>query len=499
LSKFLYYIVSETLEGKEESLKEYVIATNVLNKKTDFDPQLDAIVRIHARRLRNLLEQYYGEEGINDPIRISIPKGRYIPVFEKNNTIRPIKLNGTRHIEHKIVTKPVIAVMPSKILAENERTKIICSVLCRDLCVALTKYEEISVVSNYSAQIALEKLQDMHMVTNQLAIDYLITVSIINEDKEANVTIELHSINKNQLIWAESFYIENHKKDKIENYNSLIHKILANVGGFFGMVYRDSLNTEVPNDYNHMYAIYWHNRYHKHFSEEAFRESLNAVNLGLEKNPENSLLTSFKAQLYLDLKSMDVQGEIDYYREGFELVLRAIDLDQKNQHAWMIYAWASLQVKDKKEFKRAAEKCIEINPNNTMYTGSCGFGYACAGEYGKALDLMSEAIRLDPYYFWNMNIGFCFYYLSHKEYDEAFLWAERINRRALIWDPLLRASALAHMGHIEEAAIVAEELLSLSPNFAQRARIIVDAFLLDKELQNTIIKGLILAGIKIPD
>ena len=51
LSDFFSYIVNETMTGAEETLKEYVIATNVLKKKTDFNPQLNDIVRIHSRRL----------------------------------------------------------------------------------------------------------------------------------------------------------------------------------------------------------------------------------------------------------------------------------------------------------------------------------------------------------------------------------------------------------------------------------------------------------------
>ena len=49
LSDFLKYIVKVTLEGNEQSLKEYVIATEVLKKSEDFNPQLDAVVRINAR------------------------------------------------------------------------------------------------------------------------------------------------------------------------------------------------------------------------------------------------------------------------------------------------------------------------------------------------------------------------------------------------------------------------------------------------------------------
>ncbi len=444
LSKFLYYIVSETLAGKEDSLKEYVIATNVLKRNTDFDPQLDAIVRIHARRLRNLLENYYAKEGAKDPIRISIPKGRYIPIFEKNNTPEPIKLNGKDYIEHKTVAKPTIAVIPFKSFVEEERTRDMFGIV-PGLSVELTRFEEINVVSTYSTTAALENLKDLNILTTQLDIDYLITGTCLYEGTDVKITIELHSTSKKQLIWAESFYFEDIKGDRIRNYRTLIRKVMAITGGFFGLVYRDTLNKHIPNDFDHMYAIYWHNRYHKYFSEAAFHESLKAVNLGLKNNPESALLTSFKAQLYLDLKALDVEGEIDYYHEGLNLVLKAIDLDQKNQHAWQVYAWANLLGHDKKEFLRSAEKCIAINPNNTMYLGSIGFGYECAGEYEKGLELMLESIKLNPYYFWNMNIGFCLYYLSHNEFDEAFIWAEKINRRALVWDYILRATALGHL------------------------------------------------------
>lgn len=43
LSDFLKYVVKETLAGNVQSLKEYVIAIEVLKKSPDFNPQLDAV------------------------------------------------------------------------------------------------------------------------------------------------------------------------------------------------------------------------------------------------------------------------------------------------------------------------------------------------------------------------------------------------------------------------------------------------------------------------
>src|SRR4051794_17854213 len=85
LKNFLQYVVEESLQGNLNILKEYTIAINVLHKPTDFNTQENGIVRIHAARLRRILDVYYKSHGIIDFIRISIPKGTYVPKFTRNS------------------------------------------------------------------------------------------------------------------------------------------------------------------------------------------------------------------------------------------------------------------------------------------------------------------------------------------------------------------------------------------------------------------------------
>jgi hypothetical protein len=81
--ELLGYVVEQMLAGRGEQLKAYNLAVSVLGRDSDFDAQSDPIVRIEMRRLRRDLEHYYlGEEGRAEPIRITIPKGRYVPDFE---------------------------------------------------------------------------------------------------------------------------------------------------------------------------------------------------------------------------------------------------------------------------------------------------------------------------------------------------------------------------------------------------------------------------------
>lgn len=81
LSAFLQFIVRETLAGRGQSLKEQVIAIELYGKGTDFNTAADPIVRVHARRLRDKLREYYASAS-SGPVVISVPKGSYVPTFD---------------------------------------------------------------------------------------------------------------------------------------------------------------------------------------------------------------------------------------------------------------------------------------------------------------------------------------------------------------------------------------------------------------------------------
>lgn len=77
----LRYIAERHFEGRDEGVKAYSIALDVLGRQSNFDPSLDPIVRIELSRLRSSLNQYYEAFGDHDGISIELPRGRYIAVF----------------------------------------------------------------------------------------------------------------------------------------------------------------------------------------------------------------------------------------------------------------------------------------------------------------------------------------------------------------------------------------------------------------------------------
>src|SRR5664279_1178985 len=78
LNHLLAYLVRKAVEGRNDEIKESIIAIDVFGRSCEFDGRLDNIVRVQAHRLRKILDAHYAAEGSHDRYIISTPKGSYI-------------------------------------------------------------------------------------------------------------------------------------------------------------------------------------------------------------------------------------------------------------------------------------------------------------------------------------------------------------------------------------------------------------------------------------
>lgn len=84
LQQFLRYVTELTLAGEESTINEYLLGVEVFERGPQYNAADDSIVRRQAHALRHKLADYYASEGKQDPIRIEIPLGHYVPIFEAN-------------------------------------------------------------------------------------------------------------------------------------------------------------------------------------------------------------------------------------------------------------------------------------------------------------------------------------------------------------------------------------------------------------------------------
>ncbi len=84
-SRFLKYTVEQTIAGQGHLIREHRIGREGFGRGESFDPRVDPIVRTQARKLRAKLTLYYETRGSDDPIRIELIKGSYIPRFRRRD------------------------------------------------------------------------------------------------------------------------------------------------------------------------------------------------------------------------------------------------------------------------------------------------------------------------------------------------------------------------------------------------------------------------------
>jgi TolB-like protein/Flp pilus assembly protein TadD len=94
LTRFLRYVVQEQLAGRGQAIKEYNIGVEVYGRPPDYDPKIDATVRVEAGRLRAKLAKYYAAEGAAQIVRIELPRGTYVPVFHQTRAGSPAVAAG---------------------------------------------------------------------------------------------------------------------------------------------------------------------------------------------------------------------------------------------------------------------------------------------------------------------------------------------------------------------------------------------------------------------
>lgn len=93
----LRYLAGKCFAGAGDQPSEYEIATEVFGRsKSKFDPSEDAIVRVEIHRLRKKLKEYYGGAGKGHHIRVTIPHGSYLPVFERSEAVQLPEVASTK-------------------------------------------------------------------------------------------------------------------------------------------------------------------------------------------------------------------------------------------------------------------------------------------------------------------------------------------------------------------------------------------------------------------
>ena len=231
LSRFLRMVIERHLEGRDDELKESLIALEVFGRPADYDPKRDPVVRAEASRLRARLAEYYQNEGKHDPLVIEIPKGGYTPRFRQASATDGVaspmipdaaKPRRTRlgltvglvtlsfllaastawwWFRHKSAPIP-IAVLPLENLSHDPASDYFADGLTDELIRNLAIIEGLSPRSRTSSFAFKNKPRDVREIGKQLGVDYIVEGSVLRAGQQLRINAQLVRTSDDFALWS---------------------------------------------------------------------------------------------------------------------------------------------------------------------------------------------------------------------------------------------------------------------------------------------------------
>jgi len=239
---FLKYIVTETLSGRSDDIKEYNIAIQVLKKPAGFDISKSGIVRVHAARLRAALDNYYAESTANEACIIAMPKGRYVPVFTliKNRNAGVVRelLPDKQPCENDQVK---LAVLPFNTFENDISRMTFTDGIGLGLTSELAMVNVFSLVSYFTCQHIKEKQLGIDHLASKYGTQYVVTGCVQFEFPRVKVCFQIIRADSEIQLHSETYYYDNFKSDNMfELEEVVITNITRSVKSFTKCAARES-------------------------------------------------------------------------------------------------------------------------------------------------------------------------------------------------------------------------------------------------------------------
>jgi TolB-like protein/Tfp pilus assembly protein PilF len=508
LSRFIEFVVEKKLLGQEDEIKEYTIAVKGLGKPRDYNPQLDASVRIHAGRLRRILTQYYQETGKNDDVLIDIPKGTYVPIFiDRNNghnteelllpSVQPLDISTTTTaIEYfELQKKPVLAILPFLNLSSGNSNDYFVAGIGEQLSTDMARFQNISVISYFFTSTYKAELKDLQQIKDHVHVDYLLTGSVRFVNELVKINIQLILAENAEIIFSDTHTHPFRQENIFEVQDEIINQVLNVIADDNGIIMNKSNSTPFlkTDNLSVQEAI---TKYFE-FTRDYSTEKLIIATLSLEKavqiDPNNSLALALLARLYQNQYLVNVTEDKILLDKATELAHLAAELDPYSQHAQKALAWSYLLEGKKEKSFETIERCIKLNPKAAGIITTMALAYICQGDYIRGFKWLLETIHLNPAIVPSAKLCYSLFYYHNKDYVESLRWLERMMIPPDV--PFLNLLLLSLWGKIHNKTkdAIDTNILALKEN----AHHIIGRMIFDEELKYDIIDGLQLAGLTV--
>ena len=410
LARFLRFTVEGSIKGQADKLKEYVLGVEVFDREPSFDPRIDSIVRVEARRLRSRIETYYEGEGADDPILIQFRKGSYVPAFVPRKASRAERVPpGAPAVEGKR-----IAVLNFKDLSPNKDQEYFCDGITEELIHALTKVPGLRVVAPSSVFQFKGKAQDVRKLGRQLNIDALLEGSVRKSADTVRITAQLVYASTGYNLWSETY--QRKMKDVFgiqeEISRSIVDALRIQLAGEHQapLVRRTSRNFEA-------YHFYLQGRYHwKKLTEQGLQKAVECFEAALAQDRDYAQACAGSSYAYSLAGFYGAFNPKKLIPKAKAAALAAVELDDTLPEAHAALGLARFLAWDWVEAERELVRSRELDPGYATARNWYALLLACRGRSNDALAELERAYESDPVsLITNTEAGWIQYLMRHYD------------------------------------------------------------------------------------
>ena len=388
MARFLRLAVERVLEGKSSELKEYLIGVEVFDRPQSYDPRVDPIVRVEARRLRSKLKTYYESDGRNDSVIIDFATGTYAPYIR-------FREDGTNSAPAEPAASTV-AVLPFANLSGCAENDYFSDGLTEELIHALTKFSGMRVVAWNSAARMRGVEQDVREVRRQLHVANALTGSVRISGQSLRVRAQLIDTDSGVYLWSETF--DREMQDVFAIQEEIARAIVRTLRVQLVSGTNVSVGARTPTSVS-SYDLCLKGRYHLHRrSPGELRQALKYFEAAVQADPSSALAYANLADAYCLLIDYGLLHPAEGIPKVKAAASRAIEIDSGLADAYPALAVIrSHWDREWEDAERLYRKAIALNPGYATAHHWLATDYlAVVGRIAEAREEIEIALELDP-------------------------------------------------------------------------------------------------------
>jgi TolB-like protein/tetratricopeptide (TPR) repeat protein len=449
---FLRFIVEEALAGRADRLKGYTVAVEVFGRDENFDSQADPVVRLEARRLRRDLNSYYVEAGSHDPVRISIPKGTYVPHFElyevtqaravsdeeqatnsyeasangvssasagrqrsialppRNLVVVALvvtvialativwrqKAENGRSVSTADERGPSVVVLPFDALSSTDDSRYLAGGISQELVANLMLFPGLRL---YTLPTSFENggATEPAKLGREFGVTYVVSGSVNANTKEIRVATQTIEAKSGRVLWSQIYDRPLAPEALIRVQKDLASEIATVIGQPYGVVSSDlnkRLTTPAVANMQSYVCVLRAYDYRRSFLRNEFDPALRCLQEAVRRDPDYSNAWAMLGWLHVDAGRIGYAGynTQDEYKKALQAASEAVRLAPNSILALKVLGAVYHYLGRYDESERITRQALEINPYDPETLAQLGWRLAVRGKFEEGIPLIKRAI-----------------------------------------------------------------------------------------------------------